>query len=229
MKNTDAYELQDALFSRAYDQAIYEYQSWEIYRREQWLSFIKYGRDDLLDLAMALLSSGKRVRYPIAALDLAAYTLAKFGLDSDLVKVPMQGYTFNERTGDNDPFQLFTLNTRFGTTMMNRIHFTPHLLARCALFSDHDVSDYLHVLLASGVYSHDIVACAQRELQKIVVGACPYEIEAERQRKNDPDALRRAKEFFYEEKWPSEELGKEIERIFAIQQDIARTMQKINK
>lgn len=72
-------------------------------------------------------------------------------------------------------------------------------------------------MLAAGIYSHDIVACAQREMQRIVVGACPYEIEAECMRQNDADALRRAKEFFYEEKWPSEELGEEIEGIFAIQ------------
>ena len=139
------------------------------------------------------------------------------------MKVPVQNYIYNERTMDNDPFQILTLNVRFGTTMVNRIHFTPHLIARCALFFNQDISEYLHVSISSGVYQ-DIVSCAKRELQRIVDGICPYEIEAERLSKNDSNALRCTEEFFYEEKWPSKELRDKIEQIFSVQQAMTRAL-----
>jgi hypothetical protein len=189
-------ELRDALFARAYDQAIAEYESWDTYREEQYLSLREYGRDDLMDLSLALLSEGRRVRYPIAALDLAAYTLARFELDSDLAKHPVQGLAYNERAGENDPRQSLDLNVRFGLVMCHSLHFGPHLLARCAVLAERDVSHYLQVLLSAGVYPHDIVAYTQREMQKMATGTCPYEQEAQRLCRDDSDGLRRAKEFF---------------------------------
>jgi hypothetical protein len=196
MHSGDTQELRNALLVRAYDQAIAEYESWDTYMTEQRLSFREYGRDDLMDLSIALLSQERRVRYPLAALDLAAYTIAKFGLDSDLAKYPVRGSTYNDRTAEDDPCQLFDLNVRFGLVLCHELHFGGHLLARCAVFAERSASDYLDVLLSAGVYPHDIVVCAQREMQRVAVGACPYERDAQRLCGNHPDGLRRAEEFF---------------------------------
>lgn len=204
-------DLQKVLLSTAYCQAVTEYQSWETYEKEQWLAFLKYGGEDLLDLSLALLSGARRFRYPLPALDLAAYTLAKFGLDLALATYPVAGYVPNQRTGDEDPCQFLELHIRMGATSRNRLHFSPHLLARCAVFEEDGPDGYLRTLRATDGVSGEMVRFAEREIRRIASGACPYEVAAERLCPYDPDAAARSEEFLRQGRWPSAEMRSEIE------------------
>ena len=203
--------LRKTLLSTAYHQAVTEYESWETYEREQWLALLKYGKEDLLDLSLALLSGSRRVQYPLPALDLAAYTLAKFGLDLELATAPVAGYVTNQRTGDEDPCQFLELHVRLGATVSDRVHFSPHLLARCAVFADGGSAGYFRTLSATKGVSHEMVQFAERELVRITSGACPYEAAAQRLSPYDADSAGRSEEFLREGRWPSAEMRSEIE------------------
>jgi hypothetical protein len=211
MSEVAANDLQNALFRRAYHQALCEYEQWDVYVKEQWKCFTIYGQEDMLDLALALLSGARRVSYPLPALDLAAYTLAKFGLDRALAAIPPSGLVYNERTGDNDPSQVFTLNIRAGARFAHRLHLAPHLLARCAILMGGESMDYFATLQAAGARNHDVIICTERELRRVRECLCPYEEQAESLcdvKGSDP--VRRAASFFREGAWCSPELEQQI-------------------
>lgn len=212
-------EFRNSIFEKAYDQAISEYGSWEKYRKEQWKSFLYHGRDDLLDLTLCLL--GRRVKYPIAALDLAAYTIRKFNLDIWLANIPVLGMRFNTRTNKNDPNQFLSLKVKFDKISEWHLHFGAHVLARCALLSDNP-RGYLSHLVQNITPPHDIIVAAQRELGSMINHQCPYEIEAEKYRTPRNEALKEAMDFFYKEKSPSPQLKREIEVEVRIEKDIAK-------
>ncbi len=204
-------ELRKRLLSSAYSQAVSEYRCWETYKREQWLAFLKYGEEDVLDLSLALLSGARRYRYPIAALDLAAYTLLKFGLDVPLATTLITGYVPNQRTGDEDPSQFLTLAIRLNGSSECRVHFSPHLSARCGILSEAGPEAYIATLLSTAGVSRELLPFIQRELARIQSGACPYEAEAERLFAYDADGTRRAEHFLCQGKWPPAEMRTEIE------------------
>lgn len=216
-------EFRNSIFERAYDQAISEYGLWETYKKEQWKSFLHYGLEDLLDLTLCLL--GRRVKYPIAALDLAAYTIKKFKLDTTLISIPVKGMVFNTRTQENDPVQYLSLPVKFGNTSNWRLHYGAHILARCALLSDNP-GEYLAHLVQKIMPPHDIIIAAKRELEKIINHKCPYENEAEKYRAPRNEALKEAMDFFYKDESPSPEFKKQIEVEVLIEKDIAEGFRK---
>lgn len=213
-------EFRNSIFEKAYDQAISEYGSWEKYKKEQWKSSLYYGEEDLLDLALCLLSSGRRVKYPIPALDLAAYTIKKFNLDIRLANIPVVGMRFNTRTNENDPNQILSLTVKFDKVSEWQLHFGAHILARCALLSDNP-GGYLTHLIQNMTPPHDIIVTAQQEFRRIIKHQCPYENEAEEHRTPINEALKEAMDFFYKEKSPSPKLRKEIETEVLIEKEIA--------
>jgi hypothetical protein len=213
-------QFRNSIFEKAYDQALSEYGSWEKYIKEQWKSFLYYGSEDLLDLALCLLSSARRVSYPIAALDLAAYTVKKFELDTALKNIPVNGTIFNTRTEENDPVQYLSLQIKFGKTSEWRLHYGAHILARCALLSDNP-REYMTHLVQNMKPPHDIIIAAERELGRIMNYQCPYENEAEKHRNPGSKALKRTIHFFYKEKSPFSKLRKKIEAEVLIEKDIA--------
>jgi hypothetical protein len=221
--------LYEALLGRAYDQAMCEYGDWLRYEKEQWLSLLTYGRDDLLDLTFALLSNEKRVKYPIAALDLAALTLTKFKLDGVVAAQPVRHYVANTRTNNNDPCQYFTLNVRFGVTVDDRLHFGPHLLARCAILSRQTVEDYFRSVSAQGTVAQELLPAVQRELGQLLSNACPYEQEAARLCRPDRDGIRRAGEFLNEQRLPPVELQKANEGDAALLEMLAKMIREAPK
>jgi hypothetical protein len=212
-------KFRNSIFEKAYDQALSEYGSWEKYTKEQWKSLLYYGSEDLLDLALCLLSSARRVIYPIAALDLAAYTIKKFELDTVLTNIPVDGIIFNTRTEGNDPVQYLSLHVKFGKTSEWRLHYGAHILARCVLLSDNP-REYMTHLVQNMTPPHDIIVAAERELGRIMSYQCPYENEAEKHRKPRSKALKRTIHFFYKEKAPSSKLRKKIEAEVLIEKDI---------
>lgn len=225
MKSKEFVQLRDSIFEKAYDQAIAEYNSWEKYKKEQWKSFLYYGPEDLLDLALCLLSSARRVKYPIPALDLAAYTIKKFNLDIRLANIPVVGMRFNSRTNGNDPAQVVSLKVKFGGTSQWNLHFGAHILARCALLSD-NLGGYLNHLVQNMTPPHDIIIAVRHELERITNHQCPYEKEAEEYRTLRNEALKEAMNFFYKEDSPSPELKKESEVEVMIEKDIAEGFRK---
>lgn len=223
--------IRNSIFERAYDQAISEYGSWEKYKKEQWKSFLYYGRDDLLDLILCLL--GRRVKYPIAALDLAAYTIKKFDLDIWLANIRVAGMRFNTRTNENDPNQVLSLKVKFDNVSEWQIHFGAHILARCAVLSD-EPSSYLQKLIQNINPPHDIILFAQREFSKITNHHCPYEEAAEKEIDKTAqaqinyrnNALKEATDFYYTKNPPSDEVKKEIELEILIEKEIAKGFRK---
>lgn len=212
-------QYRNSIFEKAYDQALSEYGSWEKYIKEQWKSFLYYGSEDLLDLTLCLLSSARRVIYPIAALDLTAYTIKKFKLDTLLTNIPVNGIIFNTRTEENDPVQYLSLQVKFGKTSEWRLHYGAHILARCALLSDNP-REYMTHLVQKMKPPHDIIIAAERAIGRIMKYQCPYENEAEKYRIPRNEALKRTKHFFYKEKSPSPKLRKKIEAEVLIEKDI---------
>lgn len=162
------------ILTNALDQALTEYRSWENYRKEQFVA-LGFGKEDLLDLSLCLLSSERRIKYPLPAIDLAACTIKKFGLDGMIAGTPVTGITFNERTGDNDPVQYFGLRVRSGIVSQWRLHFGAHILARCAIL---DRSRSYLTRMVQKIMPHDILVAADRELGRIIDRKCPYEAEA---------------------------------------------------
>ncbi|MCK4735879.1 MAG: tetratricopeptide repeat protein [Methanophagales archaeon] len=227
-------QFRNSIFKRAYDQAISEYGSWEKYKKEQWKSFLYYGPEDLIDLALALLSSSYRVKYPIPAIDLAAYTIKKFNLDIRLANMPVVGTRFNTRTNENDPAQVVSLKAKFDKVSEWQLHFGGHILARCALLSD-DPSSYLSKLAQNIDPPHDVILFAEREFNKIINHQCPYEEEAEKEvdKKTEQQsnyrnkALKEAMNFFYKESSPSHELQQTIEAEVRIEKDIANISKEL--
>jgi hypothetical protein len=217
--------FRDLIFITAYDQAISEYGSWEEYKKEQWKALLCYGPEDLLDLSLSLLS-GRRVKYPVAALDLAAYTIKKFDLDPTLVNIPVTGRISNTRSQENDPVQYILLHVKFYMLSEWRLHFGAHILARCALISDNR-EEYLSSLIQTMKPPHDIVIAAKREIDRITKNLCPYEIEAEKYLTPKDDALEKAMEFFYDEKLPTTELKNKIKEESMIEKDIAGFSRKL--
>jgi len=218
-------QLRNSIFENTYEQAIDEYGSWEKYKKEQWKSFLCYGPEDVLDLALCLLSSARRVKYPIPALDLAAYTIKKFNLDIRLANIPVVGMRFNTRTNENDPAQVVSLKVKFGGTSQWNLHFGAHILARCALLSDNP-GGYLTHFVQNMTPPHDIIIAAEHELERIINHQCPYENEAEEYRTSRNEALKEAMNFFYKDESPSPELKKEIEAEVLIEKDIAEGFRK---
>lgn len=217
--------LRNSIFKNAYEQAIDEYGSWEKYKKEQWKSLLYYGEEDLLDLVLSLLSSSHRVKYPIPAIDLAAYTIKKFDLDIRLARIPVVGMRFNTRTNQNDPAQVVCLKVKFGGTSQWDLHLGAHILARCTLLSD-DPGGYLTHLVQNITPPHDILIAEKQELERIINHQCPYENEAEEYRTPRNEALNEAMDFFYKDKSPSPELKKEIEVEVLIEKDMAEGFRK---
>jgi len=229
--NKEFEHIHNSIFEKAYDQAISEYGSWEKYKKEQWKSSLYYGKDDLLDLTLCLL--GRRVKYPIAALDLAAYTIKKFKLDIALANISVNGMVLNTRTGENDPVQYLSLQVKFGTTSQWRLHYGAYILARCALLGD-DPLGYLPELTQNIDPPHDIILFANREFNKIINHQCPYEEEAEKEMaRTSKDqinyrnkALKEATDFYYIETTPSNRMEKEIKAEVLIEKEVAKGIRK---
>jgi len=205
--------LRNSLLENAYDQAICEYGSWQKYQKEQWKSLLFYGEEDLLDLSLALLSGSRRVEYPIPALALSAYTICKFNLDKRIVSSPIVGETTNTRTGETDYIQVLSLNVKFGTESMFRLHLGGHLLARCAAFKNNPL-DYFKGL------PPDISAFTKREFDSLTEARCPYENEAQQLKQKVKDALTEANNFLYSSNKPSKQLMDEIESEVRMEQSI---------
>jgi hypothetical protein len=224
MQSQDFVQFRDSIFENAYEQAIDEYGSWQKYKKEQWKSFLYYGPEDLLDLSLCLLSSARRVKYPTAAIDLAAYSIKKLGLDLALAKIPVVGMRVNTRTNEMDPAQVVSLKVKFGGTSQWNLHLGAHILARCTLLSDNP-EGYLTHLVQNMAPPHDIIIAAKREIERIINHQCPYENEAEEYRTPSNEALKEAMDFFKDES-PSPELKKEIEVEVRIEKDIAEGFRK---
>jgi hypothetical protein len=213
----------DRIFIKAFDQAISEYGTWENYKKEQWKSYLFYGSEDLLDLSLSLLS-GRRVKYPVAALDLAAFTIKKFELDWTLANIPVLGSIANKRTKKNDPFQWISLHVKFDNISEWRLHFGAHILARCALITDNH-EKYLSSLIQNIKQPQDIVMAIEREMESIQQNLCPYEIEADTYLTPADDALKDTMDFFYTELSPSSEMGDIIKAEVMIEKDIVKFCQ----
>ena len=223
-EDNDFEQLRNSIFERAYDQAISEYGSWEKYKKEQWKSLLNYGIDDLLDLSLALLSSSRRVKYPIAALDLAAYTIKKFELDTQLVDIPIMRTVHNTRTGEIDPVQFISLKVKFNAISAFRLHLGVHILARCALLSN-DPLGYLSNL-GKNINSDIISSFTEREFNNVINHKCPYEEEAEKYCSHWKDGLERAKDYFYKESLLPDKIKEEIEGEVLIEEEIAKAFRK---
>jgi hypothetical protein len=210
----------DQIFIRAYDQAICEYGTWKDYKKEQWKSYLYYGPEDLLDLSLSLLSS-RRVKYPLAALDLAAYTIKKFELDWTLANMPVLGISPNTRTKENDPVQFFSLHVKFNATSEWKLHFGAHILARCSLIQDNPAT-YLSLVIENMKTSHDILIAIEREMKRIQQNLCPYEKEADTYLTPQNYALKDTMDFFYDELSPSSEMSDVIKAEVMIEKEMAK-------
>jgi hypothetical protein len=190
MKDKPLDKLRDTILEIAYNQAVNEYGRWEKYEMEQWQALHFYGEDDLLDLALALLSGARRWKYPIPALDLCALTLRKFNLDGRIGITPVVGGVPNTRTGDMDPVQWFPLQVREGVQSTTRLHFGGHLLARCAILTDNPQKYLVNLHVSIGSF-------ARREFYKLTTANCPYENEAKSLNQLREGALEKVRSYLY--------------------------------
>ena len=98
-----------------------------------------------------------------------------------------------------------------GATMRNRLHFSPHLLARCAIITKGGPNGYLRALRETHGVPQEIVEFTERQLKRITDGGCPYEAAADACSPYNPEGATRAEEFLRQGLWPSAQMRSDIE------------------